>query len=1615
MSRVHWLKAFTTHCDRAIDVNKGMYNLTLKHGAYRNPFYNIKKCARGDLVRQVPFNYQAAHASYQLVVVAAALVSKHRLFKQQHRPLIIPTRGARVSETYYKAATHLLDQRLRQLNWAYQYHLDLLKKALLVGQQSSIAASLNYVKQIQQFMAGAQFLRTQYMLMRPDTEGRYVVLPDAYQQCMTSAKGIAKRFANVLLDEPSLQKQLIQAVMVGDVDRMHVLLAEPEVDINKPDITTGQTALYTAVQSEQFKAVKTLTRLGASESIDIDAEHSALTLAMIRKDVATVEYLKSNLAITREIHSDALHQGPAQKNLALKTVEYIFRCMLGIEHISNTLYEAELYAVKYTDAGDPFPFILEKDDSHLWFANCPNGRRYNLSLALKHANFDYWMLDESSQSLEIIKRCERELSGTDVDGEAKRADKLTTDIGGSAQAVPLYATEQVAIHAYTDEESEAINALLRAMPCNYPNKELEKTFIRAMLMVSGINKHRSSSDFEQRKLLTRGETNKLPVDMLERMKTESQVVLRAAPLSFSQNMGFSRITANRIQLTDRKQRHACVELFSKFPREKEVIFPPSYLRFSAYKQVPGSKKRTFMASIVRGAEVEYQQTYLLELAQREVHEILKNPYKEVTDPRFGVARHNHALAHHMRVSMLVRPTIDYFKHHAAADEFKHFCHHLTPQEVIIMQVMMMFSRVGRESEAGPSQLETFLRYNRLSAEAFARFLRQHMDIDDETIAFYSDVLVNAGNPRYADLVTGATDEEKQRKLYFSYIAALAHKLDLPRVFGRAHYEKELSAYNGASELVTGGYLVKASKQQEQSFGKLESIAMNMLRKTGDNLSFSKHGIEAGHYNKDEFVKCNTDLSYCQQQCVIAHMEVLRDHQAESKLVKALKQAIDDNQADSILHALLRFTKDDFAQFESRYRISVATAMVQAPHNYVDLITECASMLAYDANAAWLFFSRMVMEGNYPAALQVLPTVATERLVSATVILVEKSAPDELIDAVLLRVQLIETSDTRIELLFVSAISAGCSPLVAQKIIDLGVVVNADRVMAALRRHVDTAVVDLLIENMVSFAYLLPETVAKMICYGHTPQQQLTLLHTVVAKGFDVNERYKGKNLLFHLITLNSSAPIIQQLLSVCGVVTAADFLDILSHFEQNDYNHEIKNMLLAALDIEKLSVADIAKILMSSRDAVVRRALLDAHVIAHGAILRVLLLMPADDLPAIRLTADKCAVVAIKSIIDYRDEPYVDHCLDIYGRTELMLAIKSGKEAVVDVLLDAGAATDAFDIYGNTPLTYALMCETSSMAEKLLHTTQPSLYFNGNKFGLSPLALAMRRQGMQAHVTYMVEHGDIAHVQLRHVTAVADVSLYKDDVYRLAVRFISHLYETTDDNSFFLDVLAVVQRKLGREIAIIESADFSRLASAMSCYRDFKLAQELVKRCDVSRLTPGAYDAIAANVRHHGELGKLTQRYIEALTQPGGDGKLDVLYHVADISSKAMVGPCQLDIAETIASAVYKHTTSSPAECRKLLKMLHVVLQVMRGGAMVRVGDVERFCHVLADKAVLMSIYAVAVEARSPVKKVARSSIKRFYNFLKSKHCGLIFRVGYNDESEPDDMRLHANKRCSIS
>ncbi|MDF1797185.1 MAG: SidE phosphodiesterase domain-containing protein [Coxiellaceae bacterium] len=829
-------------------------------------------------------------------------------------------------------------------------------------------------------------------------------------------------------------------------------------DINHCD-KDHPSALYRAAELNQLGVVKLLLAQGASQSIDVDAEHCALTVAIKYGHEAIAAELLANQSYLHTIMSLPLQQGPSKKNLALRRVEYILHCLLKVDYIPERQDAAEFEA-RDDATGEPFAFHLAKDVNNKVMAYCPNGRCYNLSLALKHANLRYFYLDESEQSKAIIARCEKKIGAINVRSASLIMSRVQSDMKHLMYAVEIFSIKKYTLVGGYEE----VNSLLRDMPVYNTLTKVEDMFVQCMLAISGVNKNINFTEMDSRSKLTRHE-GELPLDVISRMKTANQIVSRTGLLSFSENEVFGRLV-NKTIIQDANQCQASIAQISTYSEEQEVLFPPAHLKINAYEGATNKKNHVFFASIVHGVATEYVEEYFIELALNDAYAILCCPYVDLTDPRFGIPRHNHALAHHVRACIMVDPVINYFKQHAAAEEFKRFCDHLMPDDIVMMKIMMIFSKTGRQSEASPtpSEIKTYMKYQQASAENFSRFLREEMSASEETVTFYAEIMLHMGNPNYPALVTG-TEQQKRHKLYINHITALSHKMDLPRVYGRSQYDRAMSGYNGSpTHDDKDCYFISPSEKQKRALARLENISMAMLAATGDNLCFSGHGVDDFSYNEEQFILCNTKIDSCWQHCQSAYMGVLQKDDENQLLTKEFKQAIDANQIDQVIFFMFRVQPEGRSKFEAKFGVPPLLALAQSEHDYSMVLRSYCKLMRIDSKQALSLFGISLARHNAGLAMFFSDFIAAADVKEASVYLLTDNFDQAIFNKLLPRVVNINDAEHGDSLLM-TAIKQASQLTAVEALIDSGAKPSMQDILLAIDKELDQVIIELLLEGV----------------------------------------------------------------------------------------------------------------------------------------------------------------------------------------------------------------------------------------------------------------------------------------------------------------------------------------------------------------------------------------------------------------------------------------------------------------------------------------------------------------------------------------------------------------------
>lgn len=551
----------------------------------------------------------------------------------------------------------------------------------------------------------------------------------------------------------------------------------------------------------------------------------------------------------------ALMQGPSQKNKALQDLEYVLHAMSHEQYANSNPEYPHV-------PGRSVHFSLDTD--RLVIARCPNGKTYHISIAFKHANLAYFML-QGDCSARILKR----LAGLiRYDGdESKPADTLESGL----QTAPIYGVEQVAIQFYTGSGHKVVNRFMRGQSLLNSNG-LDRLFALALLIVSGVNKNISADmEYGERRLIRKDD--KLPNSIERGMAQPGTLFSRRGMLStsISNNFGgngcFIRVFSHEHRVAHTHQKS--IAAVSSCGYEQEVLLPPGVFVTEQYGA-------GFHARPVVGVAAESLEQYSVELALSAAHQLLKQPYRDLPDPYMSsllklICRQNHALAHHVRVVSFVDRVVDYMAQYAADEDSRRLCQKWDKQNIDLIKVVLAFSKTGRESEIAYSHDPVrYQQYQEASCQHLRDFLLRQLSLTEWHLAFYVDVLRYMGNPTFSRKVTGDASV-KLAKCTVNDVITLCHKLDLMRCYSSSQYQRALQPYSGTT--AAGEHQVVVSSQRQRlAFQQLQRFALNALKETGDNIRGAKSYVDNQGVKGERFVLANSSIEACLQYCMKAEAD-----------------------------------------------------------------------------------------------------------------------------------------------------------------------------------------------------------------------------------------------------------------------------------------------------------------------------------------------------------------------------------------------------------------------------------------------------------------------------------------------------------------------------------------------------------------------------------------------------------------------------------------------------------------------------------------------------------------------------------------------------------------------
>ncbi|BCA95032.1 hypothetical protein TUM19329_13930 [Legionella antarctica] len=161
---------------------------------------------------------------------------------------------------------------------------------------------------------------------------------------------------------------------------------------------------------------------------------------------------------------------------------------------------------------------------------------------------------------------------------------------------------------------------------------------------------------------------------------------------------------------------------------------------------------------------------------------------------------------------------EYFKDFAQP-VLKEFCGDLGTKNIKDLQLCMLFSVSGRESEVSFSNNpEKYREYRQNCAQQFEQYAKE-IKMNSNDIKKYSTLILNMGNPDFLK------ENKSPEMVNMFHIMNFAHKLDLMRCY-------QFNAYNKAIQRAHD-HLVEKSEEQQQGLNHLFKVVSTRIAATGD--------------------------------------------------------------------------------------------------------------------------------------------------------------------------------------------------------------------------------------------------------------------------------------------------------------------------------------------------------------------------------------------------------------------------------------------------------------------------------------------------------------------------------------------------------------------------------------------------------------------------------------------------------------------------------------------------------------------------------------------------------------------------------------------------------------
>lgn len=461
----------------------------------------------------------------------------------------------------------------------------------------------------------------------------------------------------------------------------------------------------------------------------------------------------------------------------------------------------------------------------------------------------------TSQSLQAMK-----ISGTDTTIE------ITQPLGNSIG-------KDVSDLSYKENEAESLFVpSVQFVYSDYFHGSRKKFQVTPVRSLDGINpKAYSSADAAVRGQLIEAKRDltddlntlhkpssfSLSRKLLEKLKPSQDKKL----ISLEKKMDYMIQVFGNSQLHSEKQKR---ELLASFYQDvvklkKNGVNSPgvSSLAKMAYKLVIDYELHD-QSELIKHADVVYKRH-------------LSKPYHETdidsSDDKIKIEeeeihRPNHGLAHSLRVASYIPVVTEYFKDFAQPG-LKEFCSGLSAQKIKDLQLCMLFSVSGRESDISFSNNpKKYREYRQNCVRQFEQYAKE-IKMNSNDIKKYSALILNMGNPEFLE------KNKSPEMINMFHIMNLAHKLDLMRCY-------QVNAYTPAIKK-GHDYLVEESEEQQNGLNHLYKVVSARISATGDRqfCTFDENRkmiVPVNHGYDKVFLTASRDPRECLSLCTRADLD-----------------------------------------------------------------------------------------------------------------------------------------------------------------------------------------------------------------------------------------------------------------------------------------------------------------------------------------------------------------------------------------------------------------------------------------------------------------------------------------------------------------------------------------------------------------------------------------------------------------------------------------------------------------------------------------------------------------------------------------------------------------------